>query len=143
MLARKDSLGVDAEVDSIVTSSLGSEEESDVEAQLEEFMRQAFVSQPEIPKGESQSSLDDVLRMRRGKTKKALKLPKIDIFSAQNEFDPVFRVNKAPKRAQAEPASASEVAEPAQENYDSELDSVSLGTAQEEKVAAVASSSHD
>lgn len=44
MLARADTLGVKAEIEQDSDDSLTSEEESDVEAQLEAFMGQAIVS---------------------------------------------------------------------------------------------------
>ena len=45
MIARSDSLGIEAEIQESDSDSLQSEEDSDVEAQLEAFMNQAIVTQ--------------------------------------------------------------------------------------------------
>ena len=75
---------------------LSSDEESDVEAQLEAFMGQAMISDTTGPKiRESQASAEDLPRItERVQHGANMPLPKIEIFKDQNELDPVFMVEK-------------------------------------------------
>ena len=93
MTARVDTLGFNAQIDND-TDSLQSEEESDVEAQLEAFMAQAIQSSSKgnIAIRESQQSAEDMPTIK--EARRELQMPDIDVFKEQNEFDPVFKVLK-------------------------------------------------
>lgn len=91
MLARADTLGLDAQLDND-TETDRSEDESDVEAQLEAFMAQAL-NKDGAKVRESQQSAEDLPKIQET-AKKGLPMPAMDVFKEQNEFDPVFKVHK-------------------------------------------------
>lgn len=92
MVARKDNFGLNAQIENDTESM--SEEESDVEDQLEAFMAQAIVSKDgagNMNIRDSQQSADDLPKIVETQLK-TLPMPNMDVFKEQNEFDPVFKV---------------------------------------------------
>ena len=134
VLARKDTLGLDAQIEDSETDSVASEQDSDIEGQLEAFMGQALQGQADNMKvRDSQMSAEDLPRIT--EAVKHVPMPVIEIFKNQNEFDPVFKVDKKRKRVKDKTA-LGVTAQPKSEK-DSDLDSVSLeesSSGEEEKV---------
>lgn len=79
MVAHSDTLGLNAQIEND-TDSIQSEEESDVEAQLEAFMAQAISSNAAGAMNirESQQSAEDLPKIQ--ETSKQIPMPEIDVF---------------------------------------------------------------
>ena len=101
LLARKDSFGVHvAPVDSDDDISMSSEDEFDLEGQLEAYIKQGQEGNQAMG-NESQMSAGESIRHRSSAmTRNALPLPNVSLFAEHNKFDPIFKVQKkkAPKK---------------------------------------------
>ena len=141
VLARTDTLGLDAQIDEPDSSSSMSNddaEDSDIEAQLEAFMGQAF--QPKPP-GEAGSPADQDASNPQGvdriddsdeeltqvaEIKPQLKMPHLNIFKERNEFDPIFQGERGKIRKKR--TDKGELAVSGSGKNSSDIDSVSIDT---------------
>jgi len=122
MLARADSLGIKAELDEADSDSSISDQDSDVEAQLESFMAQAL-QDSQNPASRQKKSFDDFKMIL--EKPRDVAMPELNVFGDKNDFDPVFQIDKGArpfkKRKEAE------VADSVRKSvHTSEIESVSL-----------------